>query len=105
MSSITIDDSVLNKLLNYESIFKHYGIETNENLKRDFETKNNVFERNENNKTKKINAKTIKKKSNKTAAKHSPAKSKHSKKPETKVYSRYHQNYNMFVNLITDKTS
>jgi hypothetical protein len=43
-------------------------------------------ERNENNKKKKVNAKTIAKKSKKTKGKNSPTKSKQSKKPDTKVF-------------------
>jgi len=92
MSSIITD---LHKRIEYESIFKHYGIERQsqhtyrENEENDnknlFETIKRVLERNENNKKKKINAKTIAKKAKKTTGKNSPTKSKQSKKPETKV--------------------
>jgi hypothetical protein len=100
MSSIIIDHQILNKLLKYESIFKHYGIdeqspfeyrenqrnsEMNDNLKRE-----NILERNENNKEKKINAKTNGKKSKKMTAKNSPVKPKHSRQPEKKVCPKYH---------------
>jgi hypothetical protein len=99
MSSIITDYQVLNKLLEYESIFKHYGIETqsekndmNDDLRKDkknlFERIRNVLERNENNKKKKINAKTITKKSKKATLKNSSTKSKHSKKLEQKVCSK-----------------
>jgi len=91
MSSIINDHQDFNKLLEYESIFKYYNIgiqsqdtdrenERSIEMKRDnknlFETKRLVLERNENNKKKKINAKTINKKS------------KQSKKTEKKVCSK-----------------
>jgi len=93
MSSIITD---LHKKNEYESIFRHYGIDRQsqytyrENEKNDnknlFETIRRVLERNENKKKKKVNAKTISKKSKKTTGKNSPKKSKQSKKPDTKVF-------------------
>ncbi len=92
MSSIITD---LYKKNEYESIFRHYDIDRQsqytyrENEKNDnknlFETIRRVLERNENKKKKKVNAKTIAKKSKKTTGKNSPTKSKQSKKPDTKV--------------------
>ena len=110
MSSIINDHEnhhTSNKLLEYESIFKHYGfvtqsrgnhrddersIELNDNLDSDekihfknlYETKRRVLERNESNK-KTINANTITKKPKPTTAKNPPMKPKKSKKPEKKV--------------------
>lgn len=96
---------MFNKLLEYKSIFKHYGVETqsqhsssederNDDLIRNninhFERKRYVFERNENNKDKKIDAKTInKKKKTRTTTQNSPTKSKKSKKVERKKNSLF----------------
>ena len=82
LSIITNQENVPNKLIEYESIFKHYGFETqsqqhirheNErsieiNDKNLFKTNRLYLERNESNK-KTINAKTITKKSKQTTVK------------------------------------
>ncbi len=82
LSVITNQENVPNKLIDYESIFKHYGFETqsqqrilhgNErsieiNDKNLFKTNRSCLERNESNK-KTINAKTITKKAKQTTAK------------------------------------
>ena len=89
MSLITTDHSGSNKSFLYASIYEHYGVgehgrmEENESL---IETKSSILERNDNNKKKKINAKTVTKSPKKT-------KTKHSRSPKAKVYSRYHLNF------------
>jgi hypothetical protein len=108
MSSIGHDHQILKKLLEYESIFKHYDFETQSNhdennksmemndddfnrdkqahFKNLYETRRRVLERNESNK-KTINAKTIAKKTKEKSTKNSPTKSKKNKKSEKKVCS------------------
>ena len=77
MSSISTDRSESNSSLQYDSVFHHYGLEEQESYlsdERTFETRSSIIERNDNNKEKKINAKTVKKSHKKTAAKHAPRK-------------------------------
>jgi hypothetical protein len=97
MSSIITN----HQILEYQSIFDHYGIgrqsqyknernlEMNDDLKTEkenlLEKMRSVLERNENNKKKKINAKSVTNKSKLKTGKHSPTKSKHSRKPDKKV--------------------
>jgi hypothetical protein len=121
MSSIITDHKILNKLLEYESIFKHYGFETqsrgenkrhsddfNRDKQIDFKnlygTRRGMLERNESNK-KTINAKTIIKKPKQTSAKNSPTKSK--KKSDNKVCSESQQKSDLFKlsNLAKDERS
>jgi hypothetical protein len=98
------DYQVPSQSLEYESIFKHYGFETQsqQNILREnedkkypyknlFETKRLFLERNESNK-KTINAKTIVKKSKQITAKNSPQKSK---QPQLKVCSEKQYNSNL----------
>jgi hypothetical protein len=124
MSSIITDHQILNKLLEYESIFKHYGFETQsrgenqrhiDDFNRDkqidfknlYETRRGMLERNESNK-KTINAKTIIKKPKQTSAKNSPTKSKKTKKKsDNKVCSENQPKSDQFKlsNLAKDERS
>jgi len=124
MSSIITDHQILNKLIEYESIFKHYGFETksrgenkrhSDDFNRDkpidfknlYETRRGMLERNESNK-KTINAKTIIKKPKQTSANNSPTKSKKTKnKSDNKVCSESQQKSDQFKlsNLAEDERS
>lgn len=77
MSSTSTDRSESNSSVQYDSIFQHYGLEEQDPYlsdERTFETRSSIIDRNDNNKTKKINARTVKKSHKKTATKHAHGK-------------------------------
>lgn len=77
MSLISTDHSESNSSLGYDSIFQHYGLDEQKSYlsdERTFETKSSIIERNDNKKTKKIHAKTVKKAHKHSEAHHAPGK-------------------------------